>query len=216
MANGHEFHLYTYAPVTGVPSEVVIKDANEIVSESRIEMFRSVQNFSDFFRYALLLKKGGWYVDMDTICLKPFDFPSEYVFYQTIDNDFITAGVCKCPPNSPIMQYCYDTVNCMTKEELQKAPFQHIGPDLVHAAVSKFGLTACAPPGITFDPIRWKRCWQVIDPNMTWDLSRSYALHLFHAAWNNGCQAFNHPISPDSNGQYPEGCLYEQLKRRYL
>ncbi len=36
--------------------------------------------FSNFFRYKLLLDRGGWWVDADTICLRPFDFREPFVF----------------------------------------------------------------------------------------------------------------------------------------
>ncbi len=38
--------------------------------------------FANFFRYKLLLEKGGWFVDSDTICMRPFDFDNEYVLFE--------------------------------------------------------------------------------------------------------------------------------------
>lgn len=221
MANGHEFHLYTYGPLEGIPEGTVVKDGNEIVPEAKIKQFRCIQQFADFFRNMLLLKAGGWYVDMDIVCLKSFDFPAEYVFYKDNEESTITTIVVKCPPNSPVMQYCCDTVNRMTQDQFDHMCYQDIGSYLTYPAVKKFELTQYALPGITFDPIRWSRCWMVTDPNATWDLSRSYACHLFHAAWNNGHEAWAiHKClpgeSPKSDDKFPEGCLYEQLKKRYL
>ena len=74
MDNGHEFHLYVYDELQDIPQGVIVKDANEIVPRTRIKEFRWFAGFSDFFRYMLLAKKGGWYVDMDVICLRPLDF----------------------------------------------------------------------------------------------------------------------------------------------
>ncbi len=76
IAHGHEFHLYVYDDVQGVPDAAVVKDGNEILPAA--EVFRddhnSVASFSDWFRFALLTHKGGYWVDMDIVCLKPFDF----------------------------------------------------------------------------------------------------------------------------------------------
>ena len=68
LANGHEYHLYVYDDVINVPSEVSIKDANEILPQS--ELFKvngSLALFSDWFRWELLLRSGGIWVDMDLV-----------------------------------------------------------------------------------------------------------------------------------------------------
>src|SRR5690625_7959918 len=81
LANGHEFHLYTYGDVPNAPSGATVRDAREILPEDRI--FRceggvfgkgSLTGFADIFRYQLLFDRVGWWVDMDVICLKPFPF----------------------------------------------------------------------------------------------------------------------------------------------
>lgn len=76
LDNGHEFHLYVYDDVQGIPAGATVKDANEIIPSREIFYTRKkyVAPFSDWFRYALLAKRGGVWVDMDTICIKPFDF----------------------------------------------------------------------------------------------------------------------------------------------
>ena len=83
LDNGHEYHLYTYDELKDVPAGTVIKDGNEILPASAIFKYKdrpSYSAFSNFFRYKLLLERGGWWVDTDVICLKPFDFPEEHVF----------------------------------------------------------------------------------------------------------------------------------------
>ena len=83
LRHGHQYHLYVYDDVKNIPAGTVIKDGNEILSASRIFQYKqqaSYSGFSNFFRYKLLLERGGWWVDTDTVCLKPFDFSEEYVF----------------------------------------------------------------------------------------------------------------------------------------
>lgn len=80
--HGHPYHLYVYNPISNAPSSCVLKDANEILAKHLI--YRAGENdtlacFSDWFRYELLFKKGGIYVDIDVVCLKPFDM--SYNFY---------------------------------------------------------------------------------------------------------------------------------------
>lgn len=82
LHHGHEFHLYAYDALDGVPAGVVVKDANDIIPQREVFMHRigSYAIFSDWFRWALLYQLGGWWVDMDVICLRPFLFDDEFVF----------------------------------------------------------------------------------------------------------------------------------------
>lgn len=225
IANGHRFELFSYENLTGIPEGVVLCDAAEIMPEEEAETFRCAQQLSDQFRISLLLKRGGWYVDLDTICLRPFDFPVGYVFYRDYDESTISFAVSKAPFGSPIMRHCHDYLSQMTSEDRARLNWQEIGTEFVVGAVEYFGLTAFAQPGYVFDPVQWTRVREVVDPEVKWDLSRSYAVHLFHAVWNDGPQdrsgkGFDlgkHPgLRLDTDATYHPDCLYERLKSRYL
>ena len=74
LANGLSFNVYVYEEVFNVPQGTVLKAADEILPESmifRYKKYPSHAGFSNFFRYKLLLQKGGWWVDTDVVCLKP-------------------------------------------------------------------------------------------------------------------------------------------------
>ncbi|WP_424947946.1 hypothetical protein [Candidatus Spongiihabitans sp.] len=62
LDHGHEFHLYTYADIGGIPDGAVVKDGNEVLP--RREIFRSHNGrlgpFSDWFRYELLAACAWW------------------------------------------------------------------------------------------------------------------------------------------------------------
>ena len=88
LANGHPFHLYTYGAVADVPAGAIVKDANSIIHQRHIFRHRykhkgSLAGFADWFRWELLYRQGGWWVDMDIVCLQPFDFPQKLFFTQT-------------------------------------------------------------------------------------------------------------------------------------
>lgn len=62
-----------------------IKDAREVLPESEIffdckKNKYTIASFSDYFRYNMLYQNGGWWVDMDVICIKHFDLDSSFVF----------------------------------------------------------------------------------------------------------------------------------------
>ena len=78
---GHTFILYTYEKVKNVPKGTVIKDANTIIKKKNLFDFKSsFLPFSDIFRYTMLYKNGGYWVDLDMIALKLLDFKEPYVF----------------------------------------------------------------------------------------------------------------------------------------
>ena len=102
LAHGHPFHLYIYNDLAGVPSDVCLMDANEIVPKTDMDtyMVTGLPARSDWFRQKLLSLKGGWWVDMDVVCLKPFDFTNEIVF--SLEGDFFTNSILKFPVNHPL------------------------------------------------------------------------------------------------------------------
>lgn len=215
LKNGHEFHLYAYEPLVGVPEGVVMKDANEIMPREKVSQFQHAQHIADYFRVLLLLKRGGWYVDCDQICLMPFNFKSEYVFVKSTKPHILETSPIKVPAESPLMQRYFEEISQMRPEELGTMGFQAIGPELFGRLVPELKLSQHALPRITFDPVRWNNASKIVDPSVRFNICASYAVHLFHAIWNQGVQSWDHPTSPDTDGKYPEGCLYEILKKRY-
>lgn len=225
MSCGHEFHLYAYEEVEGVPDGVVMCDAAEIVPESEVATFRCAQQFSDFFRIVLLLKKGGWNTDLDNCLLWPLDFTTEHVFYRDYDEDTISLALAKVPAGSPMLQHCYDWIDRLSLDQRSRLSWQEIGSDFVRGAVEYFKLTEFAQPGRVFDPIHHERVRDLVNPDVEFDLSGSYSIHLFHAAWNDGPQDntgegfdFGRRLwgqKLDTNAEYHPDCLYEKLKRRF-
>lgn len=220
MAHGHEFHLYAYGHLDGVPEGCVVKDANEIIPETKIRQLPCVQQWADFFRVAMLLKVGGWWTDMDSICLKPYDFPEKYVWAGCgSDATVIQISAIKVPANAPIMRAWYDYIDSKTPEQLSRLSFQAVGPELLAKLIPKFGLQRFIQSWHMFDPVHFDKAGRLVDPTAVWDLTKSYSVHLFHGAWHGqheaGARPDYQPLT-GTNNQFPEGCLYEQLKRRYL
>jgi Glycosyltransferase sugar-binding region containing DXD motif len=145
LKHGHEFCLYSYTPVEGVPWGVDVRDANEVVPSFNIQRFQNLANFSDMFRYALLFKEGGWWVDLDVYCLKNFDFPQPYVFSSQLCNwdgahpERLASCVIKAPAGSPMLSYCLDEI---ARTDLAHIRWAAIGPELLQSAHERFGLRA--------------------------------------------------------------------------
>ena len=118
LKNGHTFVLWTYETLENdLPQEVILKDASQIIPKEEVFCYKnsnqfghgkgSYAGFSDLFRYKLLYEFGGWWVDMDVTCLRPFTFEEPYVF--RIHHDFPVVGnIMKCPKGSELMKRCYE------------------------------------------------------------------------------------------------------------
>jgi hypothetical protein len=211
LANGHHYHLFVYDVPENVPAGVVINDANEILPRSRVFQYKqqaSYAGFSNFFRYKLLLERGGWWVDTDTICVKPFDFSGEYVFSSEMDKgvEVINSGMIKAAPRSDVMAYAWDV--CESKDP-ERLAWGETGPRLIAEAVTKYSLQSYRQPYYVFCPLSYLEWQRVIEPGsgMLFD-ERTHAIHLWNEMWRKA--------GKDKDGEYPPDCLYEQLKRKYL
>ncbi len=226
LANGHQFHLYTYDDyVKGVPEGVLVLDAAKILPESEQATFRCSQQFSDWFRIKLLLDKGGWHSDLDNVALKPLDISSEYVFYSDHDESTVSLALAKAPAGAPLLQHCHAYIASLSADDRARLSWQEIGAEFVQGAVEYFHMTNYAQPGRAFDPIHHLRIRELVNPEATWDLENSYSLHLFHAAWNQGPadrtgRGFDLDLPPGptllTDATYHPDSLYEKLKALYL
>ncbi|HWN11944.1 MAG TPA: glycosyltransferase [Pyrinomonadaceae bacterium] len=210
LGNGHEYHLYVYDALKNIPTGTVVRDANEILPSAKIFQYReqkSYAGFANFFRYKLLLERGGWWVDTDTICLKPFDFPEDHIFATEIcrGSEVVTSGLIKAPTGSRVMAYAWDV--CQTKKP-ELLSWGETGPRLMGEAVSEFSLEKNVKPHQTFCPLGFAEWDRVLLPNENIDLEDSYAIHLWNERWR--------ATGQDKDQEYSQDCLYEQLKRRYL
>lgn len=213
IAKGHEYHLYVYDDVKNIPAGAVVKDAAEILPANRIFQYQqrpSYAGFANFFRYKLLLERGGWWADADIICLRPFDFSEEFVFATEISKglEVLGSSVFKAPAGSDVMAYAWGV--CQTKNP-ERLVWGETGPRLLDEAVRKFALEKYAQPHHVFSPVGFWEWHRVLEPDesdrATTLHADTRAIHLWNEKWREAGQ--------DKNGSYPENCFYERLKRKY-
>jgi len=211
LGHGHEYHLYVYGEMKNVPARCVIKDANEILPAASVFQYRqypSYAGFANFFRYKLLLERGGWWADTDMICLQPFDFPGAHVFASEVVNDteVLASAILKAPVNSEAMAYAWAVCQSKQPEDLV---WGETGPRLLAAAVEKFSLAKFQQPAEVFCPIGYADWRKAIEPESHLRFNESTrAIHLWNEMWRDAGQ--------DKNAAYAPECLYEQLKKKYL
>lgn len=239
LANGHEYHLYVYDDVKNIPKGTVVKDGNTILSKDKIFTYQtgwgkgSYGGFSNLFRYNLLKAQGNWWVDSDVICLKHFDFESEYIISSSYEHEWgelANSCVLKMPKNSELSKFLS---NYFDDKDFSKIRYGETGPHLVQKAVKQLQHKNYVVPHQTFCPISWKGVNKVVYQkeklsikktiNSVKNLIRpliyphtrtgkitnnSYAVHLWNEIWRQN--------KLDKNAKYHKNCLYEQLKLRYL
>jgi GR25 family glycosyltransferase involved in LPS biosynthesis len=207
ISRGHEFHLYVYNKIDNIPNNCVIKNGKDILSESEIFYYKksstkdgksanSVSAFSNLFRYKLLYEKGGYWVDMDMICMKYLNFVDDYVFSSEEDKyilkfnklylnprrnkQIVNAGIIKCPPKSEFAEYCYNT--CLKKKREKNLKWG-LGPKIIKLGIIKFNFKKYVKPYYYFCPIDHR---DVIDINTAKKINISmswYCIHLWNECW---------------------------------
>jgi len=211
LMNGHEYHLYVYEDVKNIPAGTVLKDASEVLPASMIFQYRdfkSYSGFSNFFRYKLLLERGGWWVDTDMICLQPFEFAAAHVFSSEISDgqEVINSGAIRTPAGSPAMAYAWQI--CREKN-IDNLVWGETGPRLIGEAVRLCSLENFVQPSEVFCPIGYSEWDKVLDPDVVWTFDKTTcAIHLWNEMWRRA--------GSDKNQQYHSQCLYEGLKKKYL
>jgi hypothetical protein len=106
---GHEYVLYGYKKFD-VPAGVELRDANEMLPESRVFFYGeragvgrgSVTAFSNLFRYYLLCRMNDWWIDADVVCLSEA-VPNAEIFMGWEDEHRIGTAILKFPEESGIV-----------------------------------------------------------------------------------------------------------------
>jgi hypothetical protein len=220
VANGHTLHLYTYAPVEGVPPGVVLRDAREILPESAIFTYGdgmgrgSPAGFANMFRYKLLHDRGGIWCDTDIVCLRAFTFALESPLWvggerqaphraKSPGDGIANACYLQAPAGSDLMRECYEVCAAWDKAAMR---WGETGPALVTRLFLERGLVSHVLAPDTICPLDW---WNVrafvsrpfVPP------PEAFAVHLWNEMWRQS--------GLDKDGTFAANGGYETLKRRY-
>jgi hypothetical protein len=213
--HGHTFRLYTYGAPPDLPAGAEVRDGREILPESEIFQYAtrpSFAAFSNFFRYKLLLERGGFWVDTDLVCLRPFAFPPRHIFASESvnrhDRPGVSRAVASCAINAPrgslAMAAAWRTCLGKSRDRLE---WGEVGPALVEAVVAAEGLEHCVEPPERFCPVSYRDWRDLIDAEPPVLPPTTYAVHFWNEMWRLAGQ--------DKDASYPPTSLYETLKRRH-
>jgi len=146
LNKNNTFNLFSYSKnITDIKDKNLnIINANEILNEDKFFTYfgfgdcptNSVGGFSDIFRFALLKKIEGWYVDMDVTCLSDFKTIDSPIVLRPHKTQDVVANIIKCN-NSDFIDYIYNEYN----EKIDRNNDNWVKPlEILKNAVKKFDL----------------------------------------------------------------------------
>lgn len=208
VKQGHTVHLHTYGEILDLPTGITVCDANNIIHHSKIIKHRKTGSyalFSDIFRYELLKKVDGIYVDCDVYCLKPLSVPEHGYLFGYEEDGRVNGAILALPKDSPLLatliHIAYDTYfippwyskktqrRFKIKKLLGQAkhigdmPWGVIGPDAITYYVNQLGLDGYAQDIDIFYPVHFNCISQLLNPVLRLDditTSRTQCIHLYN------------------------------------
>ena len=220
LQNGHPVRLFSYEPIPNLPEGTIREDARAILPESAIftnpssEGYGGLCMYSDFFRYHLLLQRGGIWSDCDSVCIKPLIFASEMEYFFATSRVpgqnsgqpgiRVANGVFKVPAGSAVVARALEIAQAT---DLVTAPWASTGPRALHQAVTELALTRFMLTPDVFCPVDW---WQIptLISGLTMLPTNAHAVHFFNEIWRRNFL--------DKNADYDPLSLFERLKAHYL
>jgi len=220
VRQGHRIALYCYREPGGIPEQVEVRDASEILPLDRVpkSWFDRADLYSDWFRYELLKRGLGTWVDTDVYLLAPLKADQPYLFGLE-GRDHLNNAILRLPPDSPLLPCLLEPFLKRTtprwmawryyvpvrayelvtgSADLTEIPWATTGPRALTYLARKYGLDGLAEPQERFYPVPWQQADWILDPDKALEDvigPRTVAIHL----WNRCISAFkNEPAPPGS------------------
>jgi hypothetical protein len=191
---GYTVQVYTYNPVAEFKKQIPpaaarhirVHDARDVLSESRLFEYGGRATvgkrddaykflpFSDLFRFTMLHRFGGAWIDLDVFLIRPISpavLQRPYVFssertiqkgaYKKVEPEIVDMGFIKVPgPASPLTTWILDHIPKDIGLDL-KTPFDYM--NLYRKAIATLRLERFVLPAVSFLPLNW------------WDVKESFA-----------------------------------------
>ena len=231
QVQGHPYTLYSYTPelLQGVPPGVEVRDAAEVMSDPRrVRYFDGKFKAlgSDFFRYEIMAKSLGYWVDLDLIFIRPLELMGDYIFGWEGPRS-INGAVLKLPAGSAMLEelrnipernWCppyfgprsklnYYLQRLKGPVELEDLPWGSAGPGMIAHLAKKHGLLGLTQPVEVFYPLPYTEARKLYGPAEAIEQlikPNTLAIHMWHSSLGELA------TKPPATGSY-----IDKLCRRY-
>jgi hypothetical protein len=219
VERGHRFELYTYDKVS-VPAGVILMNAAEIIPLHEVFYFANPKTgrndlgpFSDLFRFKLLFERGGWWSDVDTICLSHNLPPIQRAWAQEkpeYDPDAIGTSQIAFPKGDSIVGELYQRCLSLSKTAFRER--EALGPHLLSNTVRDLNLpkNSVGSPS-SFYPVRWIEMFKLWLPQYREEIEERASSAFFLPIF----QSFPQYIGLDLDRAPPMGSYLGEFCRRY-
>jgi len=185
---GEPFRLYAYKKLDA-PRGVLIKDAAEVLPESSIFYYknpdgsrRSVAGFANLFRYILLERRGGWWVDTDVLRLDA-PLPRDELYLGEEDDSRINNAIIRAPAGHPLLVEAVKRAAAAGTDLF----WGQTGPRLITALVDEMGLRGATQGFRVAYPTNQPEYAMAVEARFRTDMERltkrAPFLHLWHESF---------------------------------
>jgi hypothetical protein len=208
---GCRVEAFSYDPSVHLPRWIVARNAAEVLPPERVLRFLPVHGrFAvniDLFRYALLAKFGGWWIDPDVVLLA--DLPADEIFLAAADGSgLLSTAALRLPAEHPVALIAeeFASAHAVAVEDWRNADARYL-TELAH----RHGLSSLYRDPATVAPVARTDLLRVFDPSQTPSLLESMKsgpfLDLHYDVWL-------HAGLPVHLGP-PDGSFLHHLLQRY-
>lgn len=203
---GHKIRLYCYSRPSNLPTDIEVADAGEILGETEVMRHResgSPSLSSNRFRYLLLQKQLGPWIDTDVFVVKPLTSQDGYMMAWQ-DDELVGSAILHLPSGN-LTDFLCDFTKKSHPVPFWYPPLQRLwlnfrkaagvplaagdypwgvhGPHLLTNAVRKLKLETNVQPPSTYYPVGWRDTGKLYsgESNIFDTLPASTeAVHLWH------------------------------------
>lgn len=218
LSAGARVILYAYDKSLAVPDGVELRDAAEVLPLDIFNRYNSGNakawaRHSDLFRYVMLEKFGGWYADLDIVCLADA-LPQGEVYFGRANEARIFAGLLKFPKGAAVLkelvaeaERLLPQADTMTEDKARAM----IGTPLLSRMLQQHGLDRLAAPTRDAYAIPFNEALAFFDPEQCEALLARLEGCTFTHLWNGAWAALRIP----KNYGPPRGSLLDVLFARF-
>ncbi len=204
--HGHSFTLYCYREME-VPAGIQLRDAAEILPATGIFYYEqgpgkgSIGAFANTFRYKLLADRGGWWVDVDVLCMSD-NVPEQDIAFGWESEEVLGNAILKLPIGHPLSEQLFRSAMEIASQRGSKLEWGETGPRLLLRLVSEGGLLSLASAASVFYPIRWTEAHLMLLPEHRERLLERTTNCTFLHLWNEVFRRGNFDLSKPPAGSF--------------